>query len=133
MAYRYRDGAGCTRISLERVEKHLAKIGQVVEIQGKRWSGKYRHQEGVLVKGVNGTCRFTGFNHGYSGEGPRGLVQLLVRLGIDQQVAETVAFRTPRHDQDGIDWKITFPGGDVAFQYTAFNERPVNYEVKQVA
>ena len=131
--YRYRDNSGCTRMGLERMEKHLAKIGQVVEIQGKRWSGKYRHQEGVLVKGTSGTARFNSVLWGYFGEGPRGLIQLLVKIGLDQSVAETVAFRTPRHDQDGIDWKITFPGGDVAFQYTAFNERPVNYNVKQVA
>ena len=75
--YRYRDGRGCTRDSLAR-RKHLPKIGQVVEIQGKRWNGKYRHTEGVLVKGTNGSCRFGGYCWGYSGEGPRGLVELLV-------------------------------------------------------
>jgi len=130
--YRYRDNSGATRLGLQRMEKHLAKIGQVVEIQGKRWSGKYLHQEGVFVKGMTGTARFNSVLWGYGGEGPRGLVQLLVRLGVDKQVAETVAFRTPRHDQDGLDWTIKFPGGEIASVFTVYNERPVK-EWKAVA
>lgn len=129
--YRYRDNSGATRLGLKRM-KHLPKVGKVLEIVGKRWRGRYGLNEGVFVKGTTGTARFNSFLWSYSGEGPRGLVELLVTLGLNRQAAESFARNTPRHDQPGIDWKISFPGHGIECQMTFWSERPVNWQVGRV-
>jgi hypothetical protein len=45
---------------------------------------------------------------GYGGEGPRGLVELLVKTGLHQKVAEFVAFETPRLEVCGIDFHLEY-------------------------
>jgi hypothetical protein len=50
--------------------------------------------------------RLGSFCWSYGGEGPRGLIQLLVRLGVPKTVAESIAFETIRKDWCGTDWSI---------------------------
>jgi len=106
--YRYRDhSGGVTRPSLTRVARNLHKIGQPYLVRGYRWMGKHNVDwEGIMVKGDQGTARFEGFLWGYGGEGPRGLVQLLIRLGVKKPDAERIAFRTPRLNAIGTDWEL---------------------------
>jgi hypothetical protein len=106
--YRYRDNAGSTHHSLERM-KHLPKVGRVLLVRGYEYVGRYGAlHTGILVKGDKGSCRFGGFCFGYGGEGPRGLVRLLLALGVPQKTAEAVAFNVPRQDKPGIVWEIEF-------------------------
>lgn len=104
---RLRYNQDCTRNALDRLEKVLAKIGQITKIKGYRYFGRYNTtHEAVMLYGVNGTARLSGYLWGYSGEGPRGLVQLLMKLGCDRAYAELIAFNTPRKTALGADWTI---------------------------
>jgi len=123
MSYRYRDNScGVTRISLDRMKKHLHKVGEIVKIKAYRFSSTRSYvdnectanREAVMVTGSNGTARFEGFCWGYFGTGPRGLEQLLRLCGVSESFARLVACETHRgQDQDhGIDWElINLPEG----------------------
>ena len=104
--YRYRDNSGCTRLSIDRAAKHLAKIGRIVRIEGKRWRGKYGIDEAVLTTGSLGTIRLSGFLWGYGGEGPRGLTTFLVYVGLPAELAKQAA-NSPRLEDLGVDWTLT--------------------------
>lgn len=93
--YRYRDNAGSTHQSLNRT-KHVVKLGKLKYVRGYVYLGRYgAHHAGVLVRGENGTARFGGFSWGYSGEGPRGLVQFLLSLGYKLDEVQKVVYMTP--------------------------------------
>jgi hypothetical protein len=113
--YRYRDNScGVTRISLERMKRHLQKIGVPKIVRGYRFVSTRRHdsmvhttdREAVLVIGTKGSARFEGLCWGYGGEGPRGLRDLLVECGLPNEQAEKVAFESHRSDDCGTDWEI---------------------------
>lgn len=104
--YRYRDNGGATYLSLERA-KHVQKLGPILSIKGYRYRGRYNAvHEGVMVTGLHGTARFNGYCWNYFGEGPRGLVEFLVSLGIPRKTAEFTAFYTERKDTIGVDWQL---------------------------
>ena len=112
--YRYRDNScGVTRVSLEGMRKHLRKIGQPQVVRAYRFRSAREYtevtREAVLVKGTRGTARFEGFCWGYGGEGPRGLRNLLLMLGVPIGVAERVAFEKQRKDECGTDWEYEVP------------------------
>ena len=120
--YRYRDNScGVTRISLERMRKHLRKIGRPQVVRAYRFRSKRQYRlaqlqqytevtrEAVLVKGTRGTARFEGFCWGYGGEGPRGLRNLLLMLGVPVGVAMQIAFEKQRKDECGTDWEYQVP------------------------
>jgi hypothetical protein len=105
--YRYRDhSGGITRPSLRRVRDNLHKIGQPTLVRGYCYVGRYGKDEAVLVRGERGTARFEGFLWGYFGEGPRGLMQLLIRLGVKKPDADTIAHDVPRRYVPGTDWEL---------------------------
>jgi hypothetical protein len=105
---RYRFQGGTTRGATARFSKVLAKLGQLFYIRAYRYQGVHGLNEAVLVRGENGTARFTGLCWGYTGEGPRGTVQLLTLAGIDAEHARTLAFDTLRKDTKGEDWRYDF-------------------------
>lgn len=81
----------------------IEKLGKLRYIKGYRYFGRYQtNHEAVLVRGENGSVRFGGLLWGYSGEGPRGLLELLLKLGLEKDKAEVIAFHTKRENQ----WKI---------------------------
>jgi hypothetical protein len=83
--YRYRANHGSTRASLNAL-KHLPKIGKPIYVKGYTYKGRYNtNHTAVLVVGNNGSIRFDGFAWGYNGEGPRGLNQLLTKLGLSKE------------------------------------------------
>jgi hypothetical protein len=57
-----------------------------------------------MIKGEKGSLRINSFCWGYGGEGPRGLVQLLIALGLSDSTAKSIAFDTIRKDDVGTDW-----------------------------
>jgi hypothetical protein len=74
---------GSTRGSLEAMKKHLHKVGKVKYVKGYVYIGIYDTTHiGVVVRGDKGYIRFGGFNWGYSGQGPRGLADLLKAVGV---------------------------------------------------
>lgn len=90
--YRYREKTtvegktvlcgGVTSRSINAI-KHITKVGKPLYVKGYF----YRCPIGiihnaVMLVGDNGTCRFSGFSWGYSGEGSRGLNELFKVLGI---------------------------------------------------
>ncbi len=106
---RYRTGGISTSNCEKRVDKHLARIGKIQYIKGYRYQGKYGSTEAVMVKGENGTLRFQGFLWSYHGQGPRGLIYLLQKCGVDQDFAERIAFDTPRNYPNvGEDWRLIY-------------------------
>lgn len=106
---RLRYNQDCTRDALDRMDKVIAKVGQVTKVKGYRYFGRYQTtHEAVMLYGTKGTARLSGVLWGYFGEGSRGLVQLLTKLGLDQSKAETIAFSTPRRNEIGTDWSIDF-------------------------
>ena len=85
--YRYRGKDGGTREGLRAFRKHHHKIGEPTEVRGYTviaWCGflGVSPYVRVTVRGKNGTLRLGGFQWGYSGEGPRGLEEILYCLGI---------------------------------------------------
>ena len=102
---------GVTRFSVLGL-RNLPKIGVAIQVMGYRKKVRRLFESGwttltqefVKVIGEKGTATFTGFLWGYHGEGPRGLVQLLVELGVPQYRAEEIAFNTPRLNTIGTDW-----------------------------
>ncbi len=110
MAYRYRWNGGTTAGARKRFDKILARIGTVRSVTGYRFNGRFQTQhEAVLLRGDNGTARLSGLLWGFGGEGPRGLVELFVKLGIHRERAEFIAFETPRAYPDlGADFYVAF-------------------------
>jgi hypothetical protein len=118
MAYRYRWNGGTTAGARKRFDRILANLGPVKEIRGYRFLGRFKTQhEAIMVKGENGTARFSGLLWGYGGEAPKATVELLRKLGIHQEVAEHYIFNTERsYPHLGNDWILTFlPGSKVRF------------------
>ena len=88
--YRYRQTSGSTRLSLIAFEKHHHKIGDVVRIKGYCYKGRVANQMGVLIVGTKGTMRLSGLSWGYSGEGPRGLKQILEQIEVPAVTISTI-------------------------------------------
>ena len=91
------------------MSKHLAKVGRVISIRlyvariRKPWGLVERPR--VMVTGTKGKARFGGFLWGYMGEGPRGLVDLLVAaFGCPKIVAEKIVENQP-NDYDSTHGK----------------------------
>lgn len=96
-----------TRMCRDRFER-IARIGKIKYVKGYRYFGRYSTtHEAVLLVGEFGTIRFGGFCWGYSGEGPRGLFDLLIRVGVPAEKANELAFKTPRKHVVGEDWRYT--------------------------
>ena len=107
---RYRGSLGVTRKSLDQL-KHLPKLGKIKYVRGYFYQSKYGPRAAVLVRGANGSCRFGGFSWGYGGEGPRGLQQLLIKLGVESTTIEKVVYNTPWTEEIKEHWRIEFLAG----------------------
>ncbi len=103
MRLRYDNSTAQCRKRFDRV----AKLGKLSSVRGYRYRGRYNTtHEAVLIKGENGSIRFGGLLWGYGGEGPRGLVELLGKIGVSESNAQQIAFTTARRDEVGTDWEI---------------------------
>lgn len=109
MKLRYRYKGGTTRGAIARFAKTIAKLGKLLYVRAYRYQGVFGLNEAILIRGVNGTARFSGLCWGYGGEGPRGTYQLLLMLGADPEPANALAFDTKRKDTKGEDWRYTGP------------------------
>src|SRR5262252_11104704 len=103
--YRYRCEQGTTRQARPRFAK-CSRLGNILSIEGRRYRSNGITHERVFVTGTHGTARFDGLCWGYAGEGPRGLRDLLMFLGLIDFLAESVAFTAPRTERLGTDWSI---------------------------
>lgn len=104
MRLRYDSSTRHNRDRFERIER----LGRLKYIKGYRYFGRYQtSHEAVLVVGEFGSIRFGGLLWGYLGEGPRGLRELLVKVGVEPHIASNIAFRAPRLQALGEDWRIT--------------------------
>src|SRR5262252_4647854 len=103
--YRYRCEQGTTRQARPRFAK-CSRLGNILSIEGRRYRSNGITHERVFVTGTHGTARFDGLCWGYSGEGPRGVRDLLLFLGLNRILAEQVAFKAPRGAECGTDWRI---------------------------
>lgn len=112
--YRYRTNRS-TQHNLAVLDTVLPKLGKIISITGKRWQYKTQpYHEAVFVRGENGTARFGGFLWGYGGEGPRGAVTLLKKIGLPQHVCDLIfTFNRLEHNSFGNDWKIEIDGDDI--------------------
>jgi hypothetical protein len=114
---RYRRMA-CSTNQAIKAFSHLPRLGKLSKIVAKRFrvtrsAGGHTFtatHEAIMVYGEHGTARFEGLCWGYGGEGPRGTHQLLLACGVADPLAKDAAFKTPRKDQPGTDWTITFDG-----------------------
>jgi len=106
---RYRDNAGTTLRSEKAAERHVNRIGNIAYVRGYIYKGKYGTRTGVLVRGDNGTARFSALSWGYNGTGPNGLNRILLSLGVPQEQANNIAFNTPwETDKIGEKWRYNF-------------------------
>ena len=105
--YRYRDNDGVTSRSIKRLDK-LAKLGTITHIKGYSYKGRHGvYHCGVLVKGSNGSARYSGFGWGYSGEGPRGLKVLLQRLNVDDnEINRVLSCSWDFYNDKKVHWEI---------------------------
>lgn len=104
--YRYRDEYGSTSHSTQAVERHLHKIGVPKFVRGYMYRDKGRIRVRVMIHGTQGTARFCGFAWGFSGEGPRGLIAFLGKLGIDKALAQETVYKTPWVEEFREHWRI---------------------------
>ena len=114
---RYRRKACSTNQAIAKFD-HIARLGQIKMIVAKRFraarpklgiTSPITH-ECIMVYGEHGTARFEGLCWGYSGEGPRGTHALLKKCGVPEPLGTEAAFKTPRMDNEGVDWIITNNG-----------------------
>jgi len=104
--YRYRwDGASSG--ARKRFERLVKRLGHIKYVRGYRWQGRWGKREGVLLVGENGSARFQGVCWGYSGEGPRTLINLLIELGVSLELANAIGYEAKRGDDVGDDWRLT--------------------------
>lgn len=121
--YRYRDlTGGVTRPSIERMKKHIHKIGKVKMIRGIAWLNKHGHDQwAVIVRGDKGYARFEGFLWGYGGEGPHGLLELFKELNIPQKPAEFIAFKTKSPSNKVMEfWRLEC--SDTEYVFTEYKQ-----------
>lgn len=112
---RYRANVGSTRQARQRFH-NLGKLGTLTAISGERYRASGVTQEVVRVCGRRGTARFAGLCWSYSGEGPRGLRDLLLFCGAQPWVAHQVAFEAPRNYPDlGKDWELILTHDRVSY------------------
>ena len=114
--------SGSTHEVLRNIGK-VHKCGPIESIEGKRITHKVTKSqpyggwdEIVMVHGRNGTATFNGLCWGYGGEGPRGLVELLVECGLNRKVADKIAFNAPRRERDGQCWEYQCHGGTLTYR-----------------
>ena len=112
--YRYRNERHTTRGARDNFHR-VNKLGRILRVKGYRFTSARKElggipvqREYVLVVGENGSCRFSGLCWGYSGEGPRGLADLMGYIGA-AGFAKLVSL-SPRLDKDGTDWEVRFDG-----------------------
>lgn len=114
--YRYRDPQGSTRFSLDAMSKHLAKVGKLIDIKGYVSDAKGYKRVFVMVRGEYGSARFMGFSWGYSGEGPRGLKQLLDVAEVSEEFQKLILATSWEPDRihsgsvlpKGVNWLFNF-------------------------
>lgn len=105
--HRYYDRSGDTGIALEAARRHLHKIGRPLFVKGYLYKRGASPRIRVVVQGTGGSASFSGFSWGFSGTGPRGLVELLISLGVSKAMAQRTA-KTPWIDKVGEHWRINF-------------------------
>lgn len=114
MKYRYQTRTnGVTAKSLDKLH-HLGKLGTIKEVRGYRYETKpgWTSCDMVMVTGEKGTARFGGFSWGFSGTGPRGLVDLLTTIGLSEHLARHIAFCGYCTSKVQTDWILTLEGGN---------------------
>lgn len=107
--YRYRNNSGATSRCLAALDTCLPRVGKVYEVRGYVYFGRYDiHHQGVLVKGSDGSARFSGFSWGYGGQGPKGLRTLFERLRIPAQVFKDIQTHcdTPLWSRPRLCWDL---------------------------
>jgi hypothetical protein len=96
--YTYTQQVGCSSQSLKSLDRHVAKIGDVVMVRGYYGGRKLNPWYRLAVRGTRGTLYLTGCSWGYSGQGPRTTADVMVKLGVPRGYAERVAFNTSNED-----------------------------------
>lgn len=103
---RYRDKSGTTRRSINAAKKHLSRIGELKRIVGSVNQSKYGLKSGVTFHGTNGSARFGGLSWGYGGEGPHGLIEVMILAGVPKHIAESITFDSKWNFTKGIKWEF---------------------------
>ena len=110
--YRYRQSSnlGSTKDSLKSFERHHRKIGVIQTIKGYTYSSNGILKNGVLIKGSKGSMRLNSLSWGYSGEGPRGLLKVLMYLQVPESQINRV-LDSKWHAYNGVEqcWVINMP------------------------
>lgn len=106
--YRYKaPHDGCTRHSIKGL-KYIHKLGKLISIEAytvassdkyldstSDWlagrSKQFNAMIRIIVRGEFGSCTYGGFSWGYSGEGPRGLIELFKTCGMTPEMANHYA------------------------------------------
>lgn len=121
--YRYEHGS--TDKTLKYCFRHIARLVGIHTIEGYRFASRrsFKGEDGernywrntherVRITANNGQCLLDGVCWGYGGTGPHALLQMLEKCGVPKNIAEYVAFESPRNNKAGVDWKISIgPNG----------------------
>jgi len=91
------DGGGITARSLEYFHRHIHRLGRVLEVNLNRDA-----LFGMEIRGTEGIMLLSGCSCGYNGEGPRGSIEVLRALGVDDAESRVFSARHIRFDlRDG--------------------------------
>ncbi len=103
--YKYRYvSSSLSRHMISAVEKYLPKIGKPQNVRGIFAGGRNNSRPWyrVIISGENGKLVLRGCSWGYGGEGPHATRDVLLKLGVDQFIADKAAFRSDNeHPQAG--------------------------------
>ena len=126
--YRYRNEYHTTRGASKNFFR-INRLGRILRVKGYRFTSSRRYDQGysvrreyVLVVGEKGTARFSGLCWGFSGEGPRGLTDLLINVGAPGWIAENLPRWIHRGNEDGTDWELKFDGGKVEVNFLPWGQ-----------
>ena len=99
-----------TQMCEDRFER-ISRIGLLKSITGYRYFGRYHtFHEAVMIRGDKGSIRFGGLLWGYSGQGPRGLKNLLTNLFGNHPWIDDIVYNTKRKNslkKKDVSWKIS--------------------------
>jgi hypothetical protein len=136
MKYRYYSSTQ-SRHTLRSLDRHLPKIGCPEKVEA-RCEGKHGGWYELVVTGMLGKIVLRGCSWGYHGEGPHATRDALLKLGLPQWEADSLAFTTPNADV-GAGMRQTRRGkftgasvGKVYFRRTLLPQVPngTTYEVR---
>lgn len=88
--------ASTTADAVKYVKDNLERLGELRYIEHSRNSNKIEYKT-IIVGEINDLVIEGGLGSGYTGEGPSGLLKVLILLGIDNETANKLVYENTQN------------------------------------